>query len=63
VRDGQGEKNTKKYIFGQVKITFTPSSPYRERQGTSVQNAHTLPPSTWAAGDIFVNILDGIIFM
>jgi hypothetical protein len=56
------KKRLEKCIFGKAKIAFTPFSPYRGRQGTSVQNAHTLPPSTYAAGVIFVNILNGIIF-
>ena len=63
MRDGQDEKKLEKCILAGRKLHLPPCSPCRGRQGTSVQNAHTLPLSSWAAEATSVNILDGIIFL
>ena len=51
------KKKLEKCIFGRAKFAFA------SLQGTSLQNVHTVPLSTWAAGAISLNNLDDIIFL
>jgi hypothetical protein len=57
------EINSKNAFLAGRKLHLPPCCPLQRLQGTSVQNTHTLPSSTWTAWAISVNILDGIIFL